>query len=306
MPTTSSLSPLNLAARRPAAPDVGTRLGIRSAESNEPLVDLSRYGFLCAPAAGADPEPLPMVARRDVAERLAEIQARDLAPHGYRWQVFAAWRSRESIAHVYARHWSRWKQDRAGWSDESIRRRVEALVDVPDRDDLIPSPCTGGAVDLGLWDDRASRPANLGAAFEEATRRAGLRWYESNGDAPGVRSLRRLMANSLARTGFVGTPSRYWRWELGTPRWAAMTGATDAPYGEVLALLTNPATSHLPAGMALARDEGDDQRAARLAAVRCRLDLVRARQQQPSQPVVTSSMPRPWLRLAPWVLRAAA
>lgn len=263
-------------------------------ESGEPLVDLSRYGFVCrAPRVDGSAPPAPMVARRQLAERLAVLQERELAPRGYRWLVLGAWRSREALAEHYLDRWTELRERHRHWSPDTIRRRVEAVIDAPDRTDKEPGPCTGGAIDLGLWDTRADRAVDLGADFEEPTQRAALRWFESSERDPAIRGHRRLMADSLARAGFVGAPNRYWRWELGTQRWAAATGALHAPYGEVVALLESPSGDPLPAGAALAGDEPAELRERRLAGIRYRLGGLRP------NPSSTPALPRPAPAAAP-------
>lgn len=289
-PTRSaSLSRHSPSAATPAASG-GPTPAVRIAECGEPMVELGRYGFVCR----AGRKTATLHARQEVADRLGRVQERELAPHGYRWLILNAWRSRETLTADYLERWMRLTGRHPELDTVSARAQVESQIDATDRHDLPPALCTGGAVDLALWDVAADRPADLGCAPGDVSPEAALRWFESVDGAPEIRARRRLLADSLARAGFVGRPDRYWRWEFGTPHWAQVTGALHAAYGEVITMLEPESGGPGVAGMALAADEPVAARANRIAGLGCRLELMRARTARRTAAAAAARGPADW------------
>lgn len=288
MRTSDSSRPSTLLTRAARSLAAGlARPAVRVAECGEPLVELTRYGFVGASSDVA----ARLYARREVAERLVRIQDRELAPRGYRWLILNAWRSREALTIDYVEHWKRTVAVYPGLDLESVRAEVEAHIEAPDLSDVPPALSTGGAIDLGLWDVQADRPADLGAAPDEPSPRAALRWFESADAHPDIRERRRLIADSLALAGFVGAPDKVWHWEFGTPRWAQVTGALHAAYGEAIAMLEPSEGGPAIAGAAFAADEATAVRESRIAALGCRCELVRW---QPSRAMDARRSPGGW------------
>lgn len=145
--------------------------------------------------------------RTTVAERLARV-AENL-PHGFSLAVFDAWRPLSLQAEIY----------QAAYTDPGL---PPGFVTPPSDDPYTPPPhLTGGAVDLTLaWNNR---PLALGSEFDDFIDEAHADSYEG---VPGrIRQLRRLLYWSMAEAGFVVIDCEWWHFELGTRRWAAITGA---------------------------------------------------------------------------------
>lgn len=150
--------------------------------------------------------------RRTVARRLYQV-ADALEP---RWglAVFDAWRPLELQAELYE----------AAYADP----RTPAGFMAPVSDDPAEPPphLTGGAVDLTLTVDGI--PLAPGCGFDDTTTRARAAALE---DEAGVdRAVRRYLYWSMRREGFIVFAGEWWHFELGTRRWAAITGR-PARYG---------------------------------------------------------------------------
>ncbi len=146
--------------------------------------------------------------RSGIAERLARVA--EGLPDGFGLAVLDAWRPLELQAEIYD----------AAYADPSL---PEGFVSRPSADPTTPPPhLTGGCLDVTLtWQ---GRPLALGSAFDDFTDEARAAAYE---DSPGrVRQLRRLLYWAMQTEGFVVIDCEWWHFELGTRRWAALTGNT--------------------------------------------------------------------------------
>lgn len=143
-------------------------------------------------------------ARSGAVSRL--VAAAHLLPQGFGFAVFDAWRSlplqRSIFDHFYG-------------PGSALER---GFVSAPSPSPATPPPhLTGGTFDLTLtWQ---GQPLALGTAFDEFTPRSHTRALEQEESME--RDLRRLMASSLLRVGFVLYPAEWWHVEYGTRRWAA-------------------------------------------------------------------------------------
>jgi D-alanyl-D-alanine dipeptidase len=83
-----------------------------------------------------------------------------------------------------------------------------------------PPHLTGGTVDCTLT--HSGRPLALGTGYDEFTPLSHAAAFE---DQPGVvRELRRLLFWTMAGAGFVVLANEWWHFEVGTRRWASITG----------------------------------------------------------------------------------
>ena len=108
----------------------------------------------------------------------------------------------------------------AAYADPSL---PEGFVSPPSADPGTPPPhLTGGCLDVTLtWLGRA---LVLGSGFDDFTEEARAGAYEA---VPGrVRQLRRLLYWAMRVEGFVVMDCEWWHYEVGTRRWAAITGNT--------------------------------------------------------------------------------
>ncbi|TPW16088.1 MAG: D-alanyl-D-alanine dipeptidase [Acidimicrobiaceae bacterium] len=150
--------------------------------------------------------------RAQVAERLGRVC--DALPDGFGLGIYDGWRPRALQARLYA----------AACADPAL---PAGLFAEPTVDPLSPAPHeTGGAVDLTLT--VGGVPVAIGTDFDDATALARTASLE---DVPGPdREARRLLYWAMHEAGFVVFVDEWWHFELGTRRWAAITGATPV-YG---------------------------------------------------------------------------
>ena len=150
--------------------------------------------------------------RAGVAERLYAVA--DALPSPWGLAVFDAWRPLALQRELYD----------TAIADPTIEPGFMAPVS---DDPATPPPhLTGGAVDLTLTFE--STPLAPGCGFDDTTRRAHVAHLEAT---PGPdRELRRFLYWSMRSEGFVVFEGEWWHFELGTRRWALITGGT-AVYG---------------------------------------------------------------------------
>lgn len=193
----------------------------------EPLVQINHskilvLGSYChAGWALARPEAF---VRSGVLDRLMRVAAN--LPGGFGLAIIDAWRPLDLQSALYE----------AAYSDTAL---PEGFVSPPSNDPTTPPPhLTGGCVDVTLtWN---GRPLALGSAFDDFTIKAQTATYEPT---PGrVRQLRRLLYWAMRAEDFVVIDCEWWHYELGTRRWAALTGNTPLYSAADLAASDVPAT----------------------------------------------------------------
>jgi len=140
----------------------------------------------------------------------------DGLPDGFGLAIFDAWRPLALQRELY----------QAALDDSAI---PEWLVAEPSDDPALPPPhLSGGAIDLTLT--VGGQPVELGTLFDDATERAYARALEHE---PGPeREGRRLLYWAMRGAGFVVLRDEWWHFELGTGRWAAITGS-DPRFGAI-------------------------------------------------------------------------
>ena len=140
----------------------------------------------------------------------------DQLPDGFGLAIFDAWRPLALQRELY----------QATLDDPAI---PGWLVAEPSDDPALPPPhLSGGAIDLTLT--VGSQPVELGTLFDDATERAFAGALEKE---PGPeRDGRRLLYWAMRGAGFVVYADEWWHFELGTGRWAAITGR-EARFGAI-------------------------------------------------------------------------
>ena len=143
---------------------------------------------------------------RTRALRRLEAAAMSL-PDAFGLAVLDAWRPLALQEAIY----------NAAYTDSSL---PEGFVSAPDHDPRTPPHLTGGTVDVTLtWNNY---PLALGTNFDDFTEDAHSDAYEAT---PGrTRQLRRLLYHTMYLQGFVVIDCEWWHYEIGTRRWAALTG----------------------------------------------------------------------------------
>lgn len=151
--------------------------------------------------------------RRSVFDALGSVA--DGLPERWGLAVFDAWRPIALQEELFAAAY-----DEPGAVEPGFISPVS-------HDPATPPPhLSGGTVDVGLSYD--GWPLAPGAGFDDLTPRAGAAFFEND---PGPeRELRRWLYWLMRAEGFVVLDCEWWHFELGTRRWAAITG-NEARYG---------------------------------------------------------------------------
>lgn len=199
--------------RLPPVPELAPAgIGVpATSDDREPLVEIDAPRVTTLPAYWLDGAP---AAYDTVYARASAVDAlRDAAsqlPPRYGIVVLDGWRPPTLQTWLYE----------AAYADPALD---PGYVTPPARDPARPAPhTTGGTVDVTLTYDLV--PLALGTPFDAFTPAAHLCAFEASGADPLVRDLRRLLYWTLRTAGFVGYPQEWWHYELGTCRWAALTG----------------------------------------------------------------------------------
>lgn len=160
--------------------------------------------------------------RSAVAAALGRVA--DGVPARYGLAVFDGWRPPELQAELY----------RAAYSDPTL---PPGFVAPPDTAQT-PPHLTGGTVDLTLTFDGI--PLSLGTGFDAFIDAAKTDALEPT---PGVeRDLRRMLFWAMRAEGFVVLANEWWHFELGTPRWAALTSEPPR-YGPTDLITVEPSSA---------------------------------------------------------------
>lgn len=204
--------------------------GIPILECADPMVDLAAFPFAQEPVQfrrGFTTNP-QLWLRQTAAVKLEETQRAKLEPEGLCLKILDAWRPRDVQNKVYAVCWNELAARHPEWDRPAIDQTAARFVIDGNDPALIPPHATGGAVDLTLV--RAGDGAELDMGSLPYS-------WDENGPIGGVQvdeneNLRRLVI-ALQEAGFVQDPDQWWHFDYGNQKWAGLTGAAIAIYGEI-------------------------------------------------------------------------
>jgi D-alanyl-D-alanine dipeptidase len=179
------------------------------ARDHEPLVAVHHHRIQSIPTywnagwSAASPE---VWVRLGVAEALCRVASRLSSDFGL--AILDAWRSLELQSEIYT----------AAYSDDTL---PPGFVTPPSQDPQTPPPhLTGGTVDVTLtW---KGHPLGLGTLFDDFTDAARVDSLENV--TCRSRELRRMLYWAMKSEDFTVIDCEWWHFELGTRRWAALTG----------------------------------------------------------------------------------
>lgn len=200
-------------------------------ESNDPLVDLTDYGFELEPAYyndGLSDNP-DMHLRKTVAELLAALRD-DLSPLNFK--IWDGWRSREVQNKIYMKYWKEMASEHQGWTEEQLLEQVGTFVTVATDPNIIPIHATGGSVDLTLVDVSGAE-LDMGTDFDHFGPEAAALYFEHHGENETARDNRRLLREALTKADFRYDDDEWWHFDYGNQIWAAALGKPKAIYNEV-------------------------------------------------------------------------
>lgn len=240
-------------------------------ECREPMLGVERFPFLPVPVYfhnGWAPTP-NLYARAGLLDKLARVQARHLAPRGWQWVVFDAWRPREVQAAIFQHYWQAMSAQAPDCAHETLEERVRTYVTVPAQAHRIPPHSTGGAIDLGWWDRHAGRLVDMGSDFDEFCPAAANDFFEEPGRDAQLRQRRRELTEWLAAEDIASDADEWFHKDWGNQKWAAQRGHRLARYGEVLACTPRGNSLELVWGV----DEPARDKVSRLGKLQDQLDL---------------------------------
>ena len=200
-------------------------------ESNEPLVNLSHYGFKLDPAyynAGLSETPI-IYLRESVADRLAAMRE-ELYPLNFK--VWDGWRPREVQHKIYLNYWKKMETEHPEWSEAQLRAQVDTFVTIATDPNRIPVHSTGGSVDLTLVYENGAE-VDMGTGFDHFGPEAAALYYEQDGrNNEAVCMNRRILREALTNADFRFDDDEWWHFDYGNQIWAAALGKTHAIYNE--------------------------------------------------------------------------
>lgn len=187
---------------------------------DEPLVNLSDYGFLCESQyfkrgiAGSTKE---CWARQTVAQKLLEAESK--LPTGYRFKIFDAYRPIVVQSILWSFYRNQVAAQNKTLTDEEIDKLTTFFVSKPSYDIERPSlHNTGGAIDLTIVDND-NQELNMGSQFDEFSDRAWSNHFEVYEKNEEIRNNRRLLYNVMLSSDFTNLPSEWWHYDYGTKFW---------------------------------------------------------------------------------------
>ena len=236
-------------------------------DNGEPLVDLR----LAVPELSFADYCLPYV-RESVAEAL-RVALRHL-PDKYDLRIFTALRTLEQQAEMYWGNYRRAQEEHPDWPTATLRRMTNRFFAPPDAK-APPGHCTGGAVDVGLFDRATGEGIDVRSPLEGWTGAPTA----VEGLSPESAENRRLLCFVMHATGLSNCRDEFWHWSYGDSAWAVRMGEPIAVYGAIDA----PADATRVRGSKLVLSESQSDWPLQFESIRDRL-LDKLNQQLPGHP----------------------
>lgn len=109
-------------------------------------------------------------------------------------------------------------------ADELYHRIIQFIADPDDT----PPHCTGGAVDLTIFDLNKNEEFDMGTKIDEISDLAQTNHPKIIGKQKGNRG---VLLSVMAEAGFVNSPYEWWHYSYGEKWWAMLTNQGYAVYG---------------------------------------------------------------------------
>jgi len=189
----------------------------------DPLVELTDYGFLSEPAyfqMGLSSDARCRV-RQNVAERLK--RARSHLPAGYNFKIWDGYRTTEVQRALYESLYKKLEQERPSLKPKALHAATREFVSPPTEDPDRAAPHnTGGTVDLTVVDEHG-RELPMGTGFDHFEASAHtFHFAEAPGGSPEARfhKNRLLLHRALTALDFYNFPFEWWHYSYGDVHWA--------------------------------------------------------------------------------------
>ena len=200
-------------------------------DNGEPLVDprtlSNRIHFAEKHPKFAEMKRTPKVRKR-VAEMLAE--AAEALPAGTDIIIIEGFRPLAQQRFMYEEIKGEFAKKHPEWNKATLHRIANTMSAPPD--DLCPPPhTTGGAVDFSLIDVKTQEWLDMTSPFEmDETSAPG----DTIGLSEEAQKNRRLLFDTLGKTGLTNYLGEWWHWSNGDSGWALRVGARRAVYDRFL------------------------------------------------------------------------
>lgn len=190
---------------------------VKLIECGEPLVEVRGSAILIARET-----TIPW-AREGVAKILAEAASK--LPSGVRLGVTEAWRPLQRQMRGYDNYYNELRARRPDWPLSTLKRQANRFFHPYDRK-APPGHCTGGAVDVRLFDE-SGKEMELAAPYDKWD---GAPTYVRGLSAEAHRN-RALLVETMLGVGFSNCLQEFWHYSFGDAAWAVRTGRASCRYG---------------------------------------------------------------------------
>jgi len=199
-------------------------------ESEDPLVNLSRYDFVLEPVYFKQglSNDARMFLRKSVADKLAKIQKK---LKKYTFKIWDGFRSREVQNAIYETFWNELKGKHPDWDEDRLRTEVGIFVTDAKNPARIPPHSTGGTVDLTLVDAEENE-LDMGTVFDHFGPEAASLYFENNTGNDLARQNRRILREAMSSEDFAIDPDEWWHFDYGNQKWAVQLIKSEAFFGE--------------------------------------------------------------------------
>ena len=177
---------------------------------NSPRFDFPRYGL----------------GRLSVAKMVAHAQ--ELLPSGLHLLVIGVFRPFEIQKKMYEIVMAETREKNPHWSEEFLIQYINVFA-APPTWDTPPPHSTGGAIDLGIVNEKGER-LDFVSPFEMGWESAPTQMEGLSSEA---RKNRDLLIDVLTASGLTNFRGEWWHWSYGEPGWALRGGHSAALYGAV-------------------------------------------------------------------------
>lgn len=159
--------------------------------------------------------------RKSVAEKLKI--ALSYLQKEYTFKVYDGFRSFETQTQLWNDFFNTFISK--GYNDEEAKEKTKEFVSEPSLKNQ-PVHCTGGAIDLMLYNKKLNIDCNMGCEFDEFTERSHSNYYEqfeNQTDFKEIINNRRILYNSMIKAGFTNLPTEIWHYDYGDRFWSYYT-----------------------------------------------------------------------------------
>lgn len=208
---------------------------IEIAESYDPMVDMANYPFVMAPMYfewGLSDSAI-LWTRKTIADKLLDIQKKQLAPLGRQFKIWDPWRSRIVQNNIYQKFWDELVSEHPDWDEKKVTHEVGVFVTKADQPGRIPPHATGGSIDLTIVEADGTE-IDFGTIFDHFGPEAATDYFEKNEENNTVRDNRRWLHKIMKDAGFETDDDEWWHFDYGNQKWAVHAEKAQAFYGEVI------------------------------------------------------------------------